>query len=366
MELIWSCLVTSVLCTCNIQRPQLVAWTSQRTRVLSKRSFWFAITLLCPAYVVCVAFEQWWRARKYREMQKLGCNDWTMQHGFYIDMGCFQVELHGKGARLPTASENGDIVELEDGLRFTIRLENLISLMKADLLSTPNVSTCDLAERSKNDHFARFVTYLQVLYFSIQFFSRLCFNLPISTLELSAMACIGPAALVECFWWDKPLDLRTATIAKLDPKKNSAFMSAFSRLQFRNLEQDLAESGKGDFALFFNRLRESYTSTHLAFGFLIAVLVDSINFAAWNNSFPSETEELLWRIMSSCTCGAMILLWIGLYIPVKSVRLIVCSLSTIWYCICRLYLMIGVFVGLRSVPEALYQTVSWANVLPGI
>ena len=299
-------------------------------------------------------------------MRKLGYNDWTMQHGFYVDMGCFQVELHGKGASLPTASENGDIIELEDGLRFTIRLENLILLMKADLLSAPDISTHDLEERNKNDRFARFITYLQVLHFSFQFFTSLGFNLPISTLELSAMAFVCPAALVEYLWWDKPLDLRTATIAKLDPKKNGGFIYAVPRLQFKNLEQDLAEWGKGDFALFFNRIGESYTSTQLAFGILTAVLVDGINFAAWNNSFPSETEQLLWRTMSASTCGAMILLWIGLSIPVKSIRLVICSLSTMSYCICRIYLMIGVFVGLRSVPEALYQTVPWLSVLPGI
>ncbi|KAM3079545.1 hypothetical protein ACMFMG_005964 [Clarireedia jacksonii] len=366
LELIWCCLITVLLCTWNIQRPQFVTWISHRTNVLGKRSFWFAITLLCPAYVICVAFEQWWRARKYREMRKIGYNDWTMQHGFYIDMGCFQVELHGKGADLPTTSENGDIIELDDGLRFTIRLENLILLMKADLLSAPDISTHDLEERNKNDRFARCITYLQVLYFCFQFFTRLGFNLPISTLELSTMAFIYPAALVEYLWWDKPLDLRIATIAKLDPKKNGAFIYAVSRLQFQNLEQDLAEWGKGDFVLFFNRLRGSYTGAQLAFGILIVVLVDSINFAAWNNSFPSETEQLLWRTMSASTCGTMILLWIGLSIPVKSIRLVVCSLSTISYCICRIYLMIGVFVSLRSVPEALYQTVPWLSVLPGI
>jgi hypothetical protein len=366
LELIWSCLITVLLCTWNIQRPQFVKWSSHRSKLLGKRSFWFAITLLCPVYVVCVAFEQWWRAYKHREMRKLGYNDWTMQHGFYVDMGCFQVELHGQGANLPTASKNGDIIELDDGLRFTIRLDNLILLTKADLLSAPDISTHDLEERNKNDRLARFITYLQLLHFCFQFFSRLGFNLPISTLELSTMAFICPAALVEYLWWDKPLEMRTATIAKLDSNKNGAFICAVSKLQFRDLEQDLAEWGKGDFVLFFNRIRESYTGAQLGFGILTTVLVDGINFAAWNNSFPSETEQLLWRTMSASTCGTMIMLWIGLNIPVKSIRLGICSLSTMLYCICRIYLMISIFVGLRAVPEALYQTVPWLSTLLGI
>jgi len=190
LDLIWSCLVTIVLCTWKVQRLQVFAWTSYRTTVFRKKAFWFTITLLCPEYVAWIAFEQWERARRYREVQKLGYDDWTMQHGFYIDMGCFQVELKGKSPSLPAGKENSDIIELEDGFRFTIRLEDLISLIKADVLSAPDINIHDLEERNKNDQFARVITFIQVLYFVFQFFGRLGYNLPISTLELSTMALL--------------------------------------------------------------------------------------------------------------------------------------------------------------------------------
>jgi hypothetical protein len=104
LDVIWSCLATILLCTWTVQRLQFVAWTSERRTVIHRKTFWFTNTLLCPEYTVWVLFEQWQRARKYREVRKLGCNNWTMQHGFYIDMGCFQAELKGKSASLPTAS----------------------------------------------------------------------------------------------------------------------------------------------------------------------------------------------------------------------------------------------------------------------
>jgi len=334
--------------------------------VFLKKAFWFTITLLCPEYVVWIAFEQWQRARRYREVQKLGYDDWTMQHGFYIDMGCFQVELKGKSASLPAGKENRDIIELEDGFRFTIRLEDLISLIKADLLSAPDINTHDLEERNKNDQFARVITSLQVLYFVFQFFGRLGYHLPISTLELSTIAFVCSAVLIEYFWWDKPLGLRTGTVLKLDPEKNERFISMFPKLRFDTPEQNLAEWGKCDFALFFDRLKESDINTQLAYGLLTAVVINGIHISAWNNSFPSETEQLLWQITSTGACGAIVLLWVGTNIRAKSIRLIICYLSTMLYWICRVYLLIAVFVGLRSVPESLYQTMSWQDVLPGV
>lgn len=361
--LIWSCLVTIVLCTWKVQRLQVLL---DGTTVFRKKAFWFIITLLCPEYTVWIAFEQWRRAHRYQEVQKLGYGDWTMQHGFYIDMGCFQVELKGKSASLPAGKENSDIIELDDCFRFTIRLEDLISLMKADLLSAPDISTHELEERNKNDQFARVITSLQVFYFVFQFFGRLVYNLPISNLELSTIAFVCSAVLIEYFWWDKPLDLRTGTVVKLDPGKNGQFISIFPKLRFDTPEQDLAEWGKGDFALFFDRLKESDINTRLAFGLLTAVLINGIHISAWNNSFPSETEQLLWQITSTSACGAIFLLWVGTNIRAETVRLVICCLSVTLYWICRVYLMIAVFVGLRSVPEALYQTVSWQNVLPGV
>jgi hypothetical protein len=102
------------------------------------------ITLLCPEYVTWVAFEQRQRACKYKEICKLGYKDWTIQQGFYVGMGGFQVALEGGSPKLPVDKGNGDILELNDGVRFTIRLDDLILLMKADLLPLPDITLHDL------------------------------------------------------------------------------------------------------------------------------------------------------------------------------------------------------------------------------
>ena len=110
------------------------------------------------------------------------------------------------------------------------------------------------------------------------------------------------------FWWNRPLDLRTRIIVKLEADKSEQFISMLPKLRFDAPEQDLVEWGKGNFALFFNRLKESKSNAQLAHGLLIAVLINDIHISAWINSFPLETEQLLWQITSTGACGTIFLL----------------------------------------------------------
>lgn len=323
------------------------------------------ITLLCPEYVTWIAFEQWQRARKYKDVCKLGHKDWTIQHGFYVDMGGFQVTLEGRSLELQVGNGNDDVLELDDGVRFIIRLDDLILLMKADLLPLPNIRIHDLEERSKKDQFARVVTSLQVLYFLVHSFGRLGSNLPISTLEVSTLAFTCCAVLIEYFWWNKPLDLRTATVTALSPDKYVQFISILPRLRFNTPEQDLAE--KIDIKLFWERIfgrdEMKRNAAHMVW---IGCIFNGIHICAWNFSFASEPERLLWQITSVGACGAIALAWAVTFIRSKVVGLVLAGLSTIFYSICRVYLMLEVFVGLRSVPEALYRSAAWQNALPGV
>ena len=365
LDLIWSCLVTIVLCTWTVQRLQVVPCTASKNAIFRKKAFWFPVTLLCPEYVAWIAFEQWQRARKYKEVYEMGHKDWTMQHGFYVDMGGLQVKLEGCSPYFLIGKENRDILKLDDGVRFTIRLDDLILLLKADLLSIPNICIHDLEERSKNDQSARVITSLQVLYFVVQVFGRLGSDLPISTLEISTLAFVCCAALIEYFWWDKPLDLRTATVTTLSPENNARFISILPQLRFNAPEQDLAD--RKDFRLFFDRmLRGSEMNKNIIYGVWIGFIFNSIHISAWNYSFASKAEQLLWRITSLGTCGAVVFLWIATFIHSSAIRLILSSLSTIFYYTCRVYLIVEVFVSLRSVPGALYETAAWQNALPGV
>jgi hypothetical protein len=199
----------------------------------------------------------------------------------------------------------------------------------------------------------------------MQFFGRLGSNLPVSTLEVSTLAFICCAAFVECFWWSKPLDLRSATVTTLSPDKHDQFISILPRLRFNPPEQELAE--KSDLKLFFERmLAGDEMKKNVIHAVWIGCIFNGIHVAAWNFSFASKSERLLWQITSVGASSGVALVWVLTFVRPKVLGLVLAGLSTIFYCICRAYLMLEVFVGLRSVPEALCRSVAWQNALPGI
>lgn len=367
LDLLWSCIVTAAFCTWTVQKLQVGPRSSSAIMTLRRKAFWMLITLLCPEYVTWIAFAQWQRARRYKDICELGHNDWTMQHGFYVDMGGLQVDLEGSSPNHRFDKGNSNFQKLDNGVRYTIRLHDLVLLLKADVFPVPEIRLQDLKERSKNDHFARVVTTLQVLCFVVHSFGRLGSHLPISTLELSTLAYVCCAALIEYLWWNKPLDLRTTTVITLSPDKRLHFLSILRTLQFDTPEQDLAENQIGDFKFFFGRALDGDKMRKSAIHAVwIGCIFNGIHVSAWNFSFASDFEQLLWRITSVGACIAFTLTWAVTFLHPKLVGLTLAGLFTLIYSICRVYLILEIFVGLRSVPAALYQSVTWQSILPGV
>lgn len=321
------------------------------------------ITLLCPEYVTWIAFQQWQSARRWVELVQPGAQDWSMQHAFYVDMGGLQLSIPGNAKF--QASANGFIKELEKGVVYDIRHDDLIVSMKNGVLPRPSIPASELQERSKNDRFAQLVTLFQIVYFTTITFGRLAAGLPVSTLEISTLAFISCAAFIEYFWWHKPLDLRNATTIKLSEDKLPAFIKLFPELRFKIPEQDLAEMI--DVKLFFDRMfTEHDMKKDAKHAVWIGCIFNGIHISAWYFDFPTDTERLLWQIASVGACGAVAGLWAAAFVKPKLLGLLVGSGSAVFYCLCRLYLMIAVFSSLRLSPKGLYDSPKWQSALPGV
>lgn len=117
----------------------------------------------------------------------------------------------------------------------------MITLLKKEIIPLPDISRQDLQERSKHDQFARFVTFMQVLYFVVHSIGRLGSHLPLSPLEVSTIAFVCCAISIEYFSWGKLLDIRAATILNLPAEKHERFIAILPKLRFHPTEQDLAE-----------------------------------------------------------------------------------------------------------------------------
>lgn len=367
ISLVWSCFVTIFLCTWTVQRPNIpFPQTSLRpvisfAGVIRNKVFWMSVTLLCPEYVALVAYYQWKEAKRSTATPKI-CDWWSSVHGFYAEMGGFAVRLNSKPRF--QASESGYVVELQDGIAYKTRSGDLRTMVNEDIITIPRVTQESIYERSKADFFANVITLIQVLWFVVYTLGRVAQQLPISTLELSTLAFVCCAAVIAFFWWHKPLDLRSMTTITIPLDKERSFLDKFDHLEFSCTEQEVAE--QVDAKSFFSRAHESEAIRSGGIHFVwIGCLFNGIHVAAWNFSFATLVEKMMWRACSIAGCVSVVVSYSFMFIPSRtlSVALNVGLIAPV-YITTRLFLIVQVLVGLRSLPGEIYQDVNWSNFLP--
>ncbi|KAI9803418.1 MAG: hypothetical protein M1833_000937 [Piccolia ochrophora] len=105
--------------------------------------------------------------------------------------------------------------------------------------------------------------------------------------------------------------------------------------------------------------------------FIMTTIYGAIHAIAWNDYFPSPVERLLWRITCLCIAasGCFFASWnyfdnrySGTW-PWSGILFY--SLLFI-YSLCRLYMVVEAFIGLRSLPVAAYHSPQIAQYIPHI
>jgi len=113
LDILWSCLFTLFICTwtaqhLNIPRQQIEnsksLWGS--LLIFTKRSWsktkWMIIAFVLPEFLVGRAVQDWMMARKSSQDERMKAfaaldgTMWTIEHGFYADMGGFIVTVNNK------------------------------------------------------------------------------------------------------------------------------------------------------------------------------------------------------------------------------------------------------------------------------
>lgn len=75
----------------------------------------------------------------------------------------------------------------------------------------PEISEEDIKDKSKADGLEKFLICAQATWFCASSIARLANRLPITLLELNAIAHASCALLIYAFWWSKPLNIYEAT-----------------------------------------------------------------------------------------------------------------------------------------------------------
>src|SRR5262249_47743614 len=122
------------------------------------------------------------------------------------------------------------------------------------------------------------------------------------------------------------------------------------------IDDDCIEEEKRVHAFYSGQLTDSEGLGVIFAGVLIAITFGAIHCVGWSFSFPSHTEQILWRISSiSITSAPVVLLFLGMVntfdlVPSAFLRLFGLVSGT-WYGISRSILLVLPFLSLRSLPS---------------
>ena len=150
-------------------------------------------------------------------------SEWTLVHGFYAAMGGIAIAPTPTSvAYLPEGAPR--VVLTSSGLQFLhTHTPHLI----------PAITAADIGDKSKADSLKKFLVCAQALWFAVTTIARLGQGLPVSLLELNALAHAGCALLIYCFWWDKPLDVCEPTVVRGEGEELVDQVLAFSWMASR-------------------------------------------------------------------------------------------------------------------------------------
>jgi hypothetical protein len=139
----------------------------------------------------------------------------------------------------------------------------------------------------------------------------------------------------------------------------------------------LEEQNRG--AVFDDSWKRNHRIIMILFAGIAGVFYGSLHLTKWNGRFPTEMEQLLWRI-SSCVgtatvFPATILFWLPfakrnskrnsnshLYYFYSIIAFLLCTV----FLSARAYLIVESFISLRALPRDSFETVEWAFVIPHI
>lgn len=250
--------------------------------------------------------------------------------------------------------------------RIRLKLWDFMKVAKLQSVELPTV--LELMDKSKGDWVSKSITLIQIGWFIGQLIGRAVNRLPVTTLELFTCSIVGCAALTYVAWWNKPLDVQRPIV--FDCEVSAAFLLEHDIYPLKTY-QSLLDLNRKPLANKMSKLQRISSLVVIVLAFTAPHLI------GWNFNFPTRTEQLLWRI-ASILCAELLILVVyygfrghapGLKRQIRKWKELWQGLGVLYYCayfLVRAYLLIEVFVGLRSVPVGVYTAVNWSAYIPHI
>ena len=311
-----------------------------------------------------------------------------------------------------------------DGTRL-LSLEDIEDLVRNKEIEYPIATREEIEDKSKGDAITKALVVLQTTWFLLQCAARASQHLALTELELATAAFALLNIIIYALWWDKPLDVQCHIMVRrrsardgareASPQENpegmqrveesgvlprqeldrwarsvgwlrDALRSVFCGWPWKDvLDVSLSViqpffvmmEGDDEDETFFVVGKQCDWDFSSGFGtVLVTVVFGGIHCIAWSFHFPSQTEQLLWRISSIAITGIPLAVagirFIGNQLdddnpwPVQAIPNIALLLLAFLYPISRILLLVLSLSTLRSLPPSAYQTVQWTTVLPHV
>jgi hypothetical protein len=426
LDIIWLCLVTTFLCTFTVLCLNCQSRQEHWLKTYGRKLLWVGVGIAGPEFVLTAAVGQLIAARdSVAAWNAIGNHNWTYRHAFFANMGGFEL--------IPP-----------DFPPFRINSRHIRWLAHRNYIEIPDVSEEELWDKSKQDTTAKAITCFQAGYFLIQCIGRATQRLYITTLELSTVAIVICSIMTSICWLRKPQDvrypvkihmstpiaqvLREAGPAATHPYRQTPldFVDDFTPSWALNVHPFMGlPTTAGDRIRPMARIGDSRLpwlswkeSSCLC---LATFFYSSIHMIGWNFSFPTRTEQILWRVSGSVLVGTTVLFWliesmaqghrtgylrkivlaisrlsvtsskvredgpplsplsrtisleagveqdifVPIQLPLKGEFWGIFPLALI-YAMARGYILVEAFLGLRSLPLSAFLSIQWTNVIPHI
>ena len=368
LDILWSCLFTIVSCTWTVQYPEVPSrraefepgrkgwWKWAAEKYLSQVGL-FVLTLLAPEFLLGVYISQNTRMRACAKafensgyVQKDGV-EWTKSHICLTEMGGLMMKI---SKRIPNSSDhstqteaattdnaNGTTSDLpldtaegpsdkvtsrqsslsgeadyapEDlGTEYwTLYSARILALRKSGILRRlPDISSEEIHDRSKADGFVRVITVFQILWLCVQTIARAVEGLAVTQFEIATVAFAICAVLMYSLCWHIPKGVGV-------PIMVFHYHGDHERIyeQFRKADEEPAQTETRNWianSIDYSAEQFSGMMTFILGGFIFG----GIHLFAWNFTFPTHVELVLWRAAALyCTCclpvsGFMLIFSVG-------------------------------------------------------
>lgn len=431
LSILWSSGFTMFLCSWAILFLNVPGSNDTRFQVYRRKLYMTTLSFLGPEFIFQIALGQWISAWHSVRDFRASNHTWTMKHAYFADMGGF-------------------VLRTKDDVTFPIDAKQLLYLITEGHLDLPKLDKRMIADRNKVDGALRVITMFQILWFVINLCGRAAQQLTITCVELTTAAFIVCSIGTLFCWAQKPSDIAVSetlqsekTIeeilgARMHEPYRQTPLDFISRKEWpwsiywsnwinilRNLGIVFAPPGK-PVDRFENTIARELPGATIWVFLGVTAAYSAVFICGWNYSFPTPTEQFLWRAASITMMGSLIAYWAitefafstypkikqyvstlvgprkqehdperntrsprwpgsenlvrraqyvaecirnnsvdkdpALYVPLKAILPI--YIVGFLYCCARTYIFIADAIELRSLPADAYSTVDWTVYFP--